>query len=74
MTDIAREKYDDLERRQYEASLKEYWDYTSILETAEQKGERKRAKKIARRMKTRGVSLEEIAEMTDLSIEEIKSL
>ena len=74
MTDIAREKYDDLERRQYEASLKEYWDYTSILETAEQKGERKRAKEIARRMKTRGVSLEEIAEMTDLSIEEIKSL
>jgi predicted transposase/invertase (TIGR01784 family) len=74
MTDIVREKYDDIERRQYEASLKEYWDYTSILETAEQKGERKRAKEIARRMKTRGVSLEEIAEMTDLSIEEIKSL
>ena len=32
-------KYDEVERRQYEASLKEYWDYTSTLETAERKGE-----------------------------------
>jgi len=67
-------QYDDIERRQYEASLKEYWDYTSTLETAEQKGESKRAKEIARRMKAKGVSLEEIAELTDLSIEEIKFL
>ena len=67
-------KYDDIERRQYEASLKEYWDYTSTIETAEQKGEKKMAKEIARRMKARGVTPEEIAEMTDLSIEEIKTL
>ena len=52
------------------ASLKEYWDYTSTLDTASDN----RAKKIARRMKTKGVSLEEIAEMTDLSIAEIKML
>ena len=32
-------KYSDAERRQYEASQKEYWDYTSTLETAERKGE-----------------------------------
>ena len=32
------------------------------------------AKEIARRMKARGVTPEEIAEMTDLSIEEIKTL
>jgi len=69
MTDIAKEK-----SRQYEASLKEYWDYTSTLDTAERKGEKKKAKEIARRMKARGVSPEEIAEMTDLSIEEIKML
>ena len=88
MTDISREKYikpytdfsfktqaeiakyDDIERLQYEASLKEYWDYTSTMDTAANN----RAKKIARRMKAKGVSLEEIAELTDLSIEEIKSL
>ena len=29
------------ERRQYEASLKEYWDYTSTMDTAYMKGERK---------------------------------
>ena len=31
-------KYSDAERRLYEASQKEYWDYTSTLETAQQKG------------------------------------
>ena len=31
-------KYSDAERRQYEASLKEYWDYTSTLDTAYGKG------------------------------------
>ena len=34
-------RYDEVERRQYEASLKEYWDYTSIMDTAYQKGEKK---------------------------------
>ena len=67
-------KYDDIERRQYEASLKEYWDYYSTMKTAEQKGEKKGKREVARRMKARGVSPEEIAEMTDLSLEEIKSL
>ena len=32
---------DSEKRRQYESSLKEYWDYTSTLETAERKGEQK---------------------------------
>ena len=31
-------KYSEAERRQYEASQKEYWDYTSTLETAQRKG------------------------------------
>ena len=87
MTDISREnyinpytdfgfkqaeiaQYDDIERLQYEASLKEYWDYYSTVKTAVDN----KAKEIARRMKAKGVSLEEIAELTDLSIEEIKSL
>ena len=53
------------ERREYEASLKEYWDYTSTLDTAEQKGSDKRAKKIAKKLKTMGMLNEQIAEATD---------
>ena len=34
-------KYTQTERRRYEASLKEYWDYTSIMDTAYRKGEKK---------------------------------
>ncbi len=34
-------KYTSDERRQYEASLKEYWDYTSTMDTAYMKGEKK---------------------------------
>ena len=34
-------KYNEVERRQYEESLKEYWDYTSTLDTAFNKGELK---------------------------------
>ena len=33
-------QYDEKERRQYESSLKEYWDYTSIMDTAYIKGEK----------------------------------
>ena len=31
-------RYNPTERRQYEESRKEYWDYTSTLQTAEKKG------------------------------------
>ena len=34
-------RYTPEERRQYEASVKEYWDYTSIMDTAYMKGEKK---------------------------------
>ena len=67
-------RYTPEERREYEVSLKGYWDYFSTMKTAELKGEKKKAKEIACRMKERGVSPEEIAEMTDLSIEEVKML
>ncbi|MBQ6211201.1 MAG: PD-(D/E)XK nuclease family transposase [Prevotella sp.] len=33
-------KYTNAERQQYEASLKEYWDYTSTMETAFRKGKK----------------------------------
>jgi len=34
-------KYNPAERRMYEESRKEYWDYTSTLQTAENKGRAK---------------------------------
>jgi predicted transposase YdaD len=99
-------QYSDAERRMYEASQKEYWDYTSTLETAEnkgiakglakgraegekigiekgekigiEKGEKigmeKERKANARKMKEKGLSAEDIADVTGLSIEEIASL
>ena len=70
-------RYSEAERRQYEASQKEYWDYTSTLETAERKGEIKGDKKgrmeIARKMKADGMPNELIAKYTGLSVDEIDS-
>ena len=72
-------KYNSSERRQYEESQKEYWDYTSTLQTAEKKGraegraEEKRD--TARKLKAMDVlSDEQIAAATGLTIDEIKSL
>ena len=91
-------RYDEDERRQYFESQKEYWDYTSTLETAARKGEAKgraegftegeakgraegeakgRAEALfdnARKMKSKGFSVKDIAEITGLSSEDIASL
>ena len=75
-------KYSDAERRLYEASQKEYWDYTSTLETAERKGEIKgiqqgvQQEKIEtiHRLQAMGFSIEQIAQGTDLGIEEVKKV
>jgi len=67
-------KYSPEERREYEVSVKNYWDYNSTMRTAATNASNERAKKIAHRMKARGDSVEDIAEMTDLSIEEIDAL
>ena len=67
-------KYSPEERREYEVSVKNYWDYNSTMKTAASNASNERAKKIARRMKARGDSFEDIAEMTDLSVEEIERL
>ena len=67
-------KYTPEERQEYEASVKNYWDYFSTMKTAADNASNERAISIARKMKARGDSAEEIAEMTDLSIEQIESL
>lgn len=67
-------KYSEAERRQYEASQKEYWDYTSTMETAILKGEKKNARETALKMKDDGMSEDLIAKYTGLSLEEIEVL
>ena len=71
-------KYSDVERRQYEASQKEYWDYTSTLETAERKGEVKGALKekeeTVHRLIAMGLTIEQIAQGTNMSIDDVKRL
>ena len=76
-------KYTNAERQQYEASLKEYWDYTSTMETAfrkgkkegvelgEEKGRKEEKTETARKMRSMGFGAETIAKITGLAVEEI---
>ena len=79
-------KYSDAERRLYEASQKEYWDYTSTLETAQRKGLELRIhhgiqkgiqqEKIdtIHRLQAMGLSVEQIAQGADMDVKEVKKL
>lgn len=79
-------KYSETERRQYEASQKEYWDYTSTMDTAYRKGETKgreegraegRAEERlanARSLKDNGVPLDVIIRSLGLEADEIAHL
>ena len=79
-------KYNEVERRQYEESLKEYWDYTNTLDTAFSKGEQKgrvegreegRAEERienARNLKANDVPINIIAKSLGLTPEEIEAL
>jgi len=66
----------------YENSLKEKWDYENVLAYAvKEAGEKKyaegansKALEIARKMKAKGRSIDEICEITELSIAEIEKL
>ena len=63
-------RYSETERRQYEESKKVFWDNYSVLKTAEKKG----VLKTARKMKDKGFSVEDIADITGLTVEEIEEL
>jgi predicted transposase/invertase (TIGR01784 family) len=63
-------RYSETERCQYEESKKVFWDNYSVLKTAEKKGVLKTASK----MKDKGFSVEDIADITGLSVEEIAEL
>ena len=67
-------KYSEAERRLYEASQKEYWDYTSTLETAERKGIQKEKIDTIHRLQAMGLSVEQIAQGADMKVDEVKKL
>ena len=71
-------KYDETERRRYYESQKEYWDYYSTMTTAMNKGIAKgRAEgraDVARNLKKKGMSVSDIADVTGLTEEEIRTL
>ena len=63
-------KFTPEERQDYEESVKIYRDLKNSLDTAVWKED----KKIARRMKTKGYAVKDIAEITCLTVKEIEGL
>ena len=79
-------QFSKVDRAEYEESLKVFWDFSNVLSTAERKGraegeaigiakgERDEKLHNAKKMKQKGLSSEDIAEITGLSKEEIENL
>jgi predicted transposase/invertase (TIGR01784 family) len=79
-------RFTPVEREEYVASKKDYWDYYSTMKTSFDKGreegrkegmeegEHKKALDTARKMKSDGIPLESIARYTGLTVEEIASI
>ena len=71
-------KYSDEERQEYEASVKDYRDYINTIDTAHDKGRKEGRtagiEETASKMKSKGFSVEDIAEVTGLTAEEIEGL
>jgi len=67
-------KMTDAESFEYEHSRKQLNDLKNSLDTAEEKGVAKGSIEIAKKMILKGIDIEEIAEITGLTIDEIKAL
>ena len=66
-------KFTRAELREYEDSLKAYRDIKNSLDSAEEKGERKKAIEIAKNLLEMGMSIDNIMKATGLSQEELIS-
>ena len=66
-------KLSNEEYEQYIFSLKTYRDYKNSIDTAREEGETKKAIEIAKNLKALGMTSEQIAIATNLSIEKIKN-
>ena len=67
-------KFTRAELREYEDSLKAYRDIKNSLDSAEEKGERKKAIEIAKNLLEMGMPSDNIMKATGLSLEEIAKL
>ena len=67
-------RFTPVERNEYVASMKEYWDNYSIVETALKKGRAEGIKATAMNLKQMGLSTADIAKATGLAAEEIERL
>ncbi len=67
-------KLKETEYQEYEASLNTYRDIKNSLDWAELKGERKKAIDVVLRMHGKAYPIEEIAEVTNMSIAEVKAI
>lgn len=67
-------KFTRAELREYEDSLKAYRDIKNSLDSAEEKGERKKAIEIAKNLIEMGMPIDNIMKATGLSLEEIAKL
>lgn len=67
-------KFSSEERNAYEDSLKYYRDLKNSLDTSFEEGERSKAIKVAQKCLLRGMSIEDAAEMTELSIAEVREI
>ena len=67
-------KMTDAESFEYEHSRKQLNDLKNSLDTAEEKGKAEKTIEIAKKMILKGINIDEIAEITSLTIEEIKAL
>ena len=68
----------NMDRAEYEESLKIFWDFSNVLSTAERKGraegERETNLRNAKNFKALGVDVETISKATGLTKDEIESL
>ena len=62
------------ERREYQESIKDYWDNYSIMETSFNKGKAEANRENARKMKELGISVEIISQVTGLTVNEVDML
>ena len=62
------------ERREYQESIKDYWDNYSIMETSFNKGKAEANRENACKMKELGISVEIISQVTGLTINEVDIL
>ena len=62
------------EQEKYDNSMMVMWDNYAVYKYAVEKGEKKKTIEFALKLLARNTPLDDIADLTDLSIEEIKKL